>query len=356
MLRFTTCLALSLLAMSFAGCNPSAPAQADPGKKANAAPVQPAVAATPAAKSPGRVLELPGVVQAFEETHLFARVPGYVLKIHKEIGEPIEGPTDKEPGELLAEIAVPELEQELKQKNELVKQAIAEVDQAQKAAASAEANIAILKAGVIEAKALQERWESEATRISNLTKNGVIDSQSNAEVQFQSKAAAARVLSADSAVLKAKADHEKALADTRVASARVEVMKADARKSETMLSYGKIRAPYKGKLIVRKVNTGDLVQPGAGKGDWLFTVARTDEVRIVIAVPETDAGLVNEKVNVEFTIPSLPKFSAAKTITWTSWALEGSSRTLRAEIRFDNKEGLLRPGMYVNARIIVPAP
>src|SRR5258708_3774703 len=164
-----------------------------------------------------RVVEQPGTVQAYEETLLFARVPGYVRLFHDkdgriihDIGRKIHGPKHDpsgkevvETGEMLAELVVPELEQRANLKKAMVLQADADVELAEKALASAEANIETMEAAVLEAKALRERWESESKRIALLVKSGATDEQSRDETHYQFKAAGARVLSTEAAVRKA---------------------------------------------------------------------------------------------------------------------------------------------------------
>jgi RND family efflux transporter MFP subunit len=153
-------------------------------------------------------------------------------------------------------------------------------------------------------------------------------------------------------VQKAKADRDKMEADTRAARARVDVAKAEAGRMEAMLGYAKIRAPYEGVVTSRKVSTGDFVQPAAGQGDFLFRVARLNPVRIVVAVPEADAGAVQEKCEVKLTIQALGGTPLTGTVARTSWALEPGARTLRTEIDLPNKDGRLRPAMYVYAQIV----
>jgi multidrug efflux pump subunit AcrA (membrane-fusion protein) len=303
------------------------------------------------------VVEQPGTVMAYEETQLFARVPGYVGKVHFDIGQKVSGPTydargkPVKPGQVMAELSVPEMVAEADQKKALVRQAKADVEQATKALASAEAGIASKEAFVVEARANKERWESESKRIAELVKKGVIDTQARDETANQFKAAAARLLSAEAVARKARADRDKASADVRSAEARVAVAEADARRQEALLSYATIRAPYDGVVTRRLVNTGDFVQPGGPRGECLFTVARLDPVRVVVAVPEADAALVREKVKATLTIPALAGRDPTGTVSRTSWALEPGTRTLRAEIDLPNKDGRLRPGMYVRARI-----
>ena len=170
----------------------------------------------------------------------------------------------------------------------------------------------------------------------------------------QFKAAGGRLASANASVLKATADRGKAEADVKAMKSRVDVAAAAAQYSETMLGYAKVRAPYDGVVTLLKVKNGALVQPAGGQNDWLFTVARVDPVRVVVAVPEADAELVKEKAEVTMTVQALPGPSFRGTVARTSWSLDQGSRTLRTEIDLPNKDKKrqLRPGMYVYAHIV----
>src|SRR5262245_56966838 len=101
------------LATAVGGCGQPA---ADRQSSRNAG-VSPATVTVvqPQRRSIRRVVEQPGTVQAFEETQLFARVPGYVSKVHFDIGQKVES------GQVLAEIDVPELVEETNQKKALTR-------------------------------------------------------------------------------------------------------------------------------------------------------------------------------------------------------------------------------------------
>jgi multidrug efflux pump subunit AcrA (membrane-fusion protein) len=366
MTMFTRFQSLAALPIAFSvfGCGPNA------APDANVPPAPATVSVVhPERKSIQRVVEQPGVIQAYEETHLFARVPGYVRLSHDargqilmDIGRKIRGPIfdssgrELEPGEILAELEVPELEEEAKLKQAMARQAEAEVDQARKALAAAEANIAQVDATVVEAKALLEHWQSQSARMAEAVKSKTVDAQVGAETLNQYKAAGARVLAAEAAVKKARADRDKAAADVRAAEARVDVTKADAARALAMLSYAKIRAPYDGVVTKRNVSTGDFAHPAGGKGTWLFAVARLDPVLAVVGVPEADAGLVRDKTKVKLAVRAADVVLLEGTVTRTSWSLDPGARTLRTEIDLPNRDGLLRPGMYVSAQIISPLP
>src|SRR5262249_14970052 len=126
---------------------------------------------TPQRKSVVRMVEQPGGIQAYEQTDLYARVPGYVGKVRVDIGQKITS------GQVLAELDVPELQEETRQKQAMVRQSAAEVEQAEKSLAAAVANVAVMNAGVVEAKAFYDRWESESKRMAGLVRGGVVDTQ-----------------------------------------------------------------------------------------------------------------------------------------------------------------------------------
>jgi RND family efflux transporter MFP subunit len=341
------------------GCSRTpAPAPAPPA----AAPVVVEVD-SPKERSLRRVVEQPGTVQPYEGTKLFARVPGYVRlpydragRIQFDINREVRGPRWYRAADVVAEVVVPELVEETRLKQAMVRQVQAEGEQAAKALAAAEANVEVMLASVTEAKAMSDHWTSQLKKIEGLAKTGVIEDQNRAETLQLSIAAGGKLESARAAVKKARADRDKADADLRAAGAKADVAAADALRSETMLGYAKIRAPYDGIITGRKANTGELVQPSGGKEDWLFTVARVDPMRVVIFVPEADADLVREDVEVKLSIQAATNSVRTGTVARTSWALDPSGRTLRAEIDLPNGDRQLRPGMYVHAQVIRQLP
>lgn len=370
-------LAVPMVTALLAGCGRTAADDAEQGGKAVVGDAKPKVKIVhPTKAAITRVIEQPGTVEAFEQTVLYAKVAGYVNKIHVDIGQTVKGPTfdDKgvmtEPGQILAEIAVPELEEEAKQKVASIQQAEAEVEQARKSLKAAEANVEAIRSGVNEALAAQQRaealhvrWSSEAERQAGLVERGVIDSQTADETKNQFGAAEAglaeakaQVISAKAAVTKAIADKEKAAADVSAAIARCEVCKADHRRITAMLGYTKIRAPYDGVITHRSVSTGDFLQPGSGDKAGIFTIAKMDPARVIIYVPEVDSALVTDGTTISLEFPSagLPKIDAA--VTRTSWSLDPGSRTLRIEVDVPNADGRLRAGTYVFARLTTQMP
>ena len=324
-----------------------------------------------------RIVEQPGTIRAYEEAPLIARLTGYVRKIHVDIGMKVKGPrfdakgVEIEPGQVLAEIDVPEMEEEAKLKQAQVRQAEAEIEQAKKSLATAEATVAVADAAIVEAKASVakaqanlDRWDSESKRISGLVRTGVVDRQIKDETDNQLRAAgagreeaAARVASSEALAHKSRSERDKSAADIRSAEARLEVCRADARRQEAMhCNSQKVRG-----FRSTGSSSGGASTPGIccnpGKGEPLFVVKpQQDRVRATVEVPESDAALVKDGAKATIVMPSVKGLVFEGKVSRTAWGLDNGSRTLRTEIDLDNTDGRLRPAMYVNARIAVALP
>src|SRR6516225_3294899 len=258
---------LSIAAPLCLGCNSQRA-----GKETPTPAPAPVVIVKPERQSLRRIIEQPGAIQPDEQTELVAKLPAYVAKLHADIGKVVRGPKydsqghEIEPGELLAKLTIPELEEELNQKKAKARYAEAQVKQTEKAKIAAEANVGTARAALDEAKAMKERWESESERMAAMTKTGSVEVQTREETKRQYKASIARVASADAGVLKAEADAGKADADVLAAREQVNLSKAEVGQIEALLTYTKIRAPYDGIVVRRHVNTGDFLRGEAGKG------------------------------------------------------------------------------------------
>src|SRR5260370_1922028 len=116
---------------SVAGCGRKSDAP-----HASATPASPAsvTLVKPTRNTVSRVIDQPGQIEAFEQTPVYVKISGYVKVVHKDIGLHVKK------GDLLAELSVPEMDEELKQKAALVEQAKAETELAEKAFDAAKAS------------------------------------------------------------------------------------------------------------------------------------------------------------------------------------------------------------------------
>jgi HlyD family secretion protein len=310
----------ALLLGACTGCSRSSPGK--PALPAAASP-KPSVISVkvdkPRRETLHHTIAQPGAIQALEQPAIYAKVAGYLAEWKVDMGDRIRK------GDLLAELAVPELAVDLGQKDALVRQAEAQLKMAKEAVPAAEAE--------------QRRARSQYERLAKVGQTGVLDKDNIAEALYGSEASKARLAIAR--------------ADVAVKEAQLDVARKNREYSETMLKYMRIVAPFDGVVTRRYVDTGQFVQPATGtKGDILFTVARTDIMRIFVEVPETEAYWVTDGMPAQVRVQALGGQQFTGKVTRTSWSLDRTSRTLLAAIDFPNNlEGKFRPGMYAYAVI-----
>jgi RND family efflux transporter MFP subunit len=306
-----------------AGCQrPPADATA-PQQSAPPPPKEEAVRIVkPERKTVRHPIEQPGFnVEAFQETPLYAKVTGYVRKWNVDIGDHVKK------GQVLAELSVPEMVVDLKQKDAAIGQANAQVKQARAAVATARAQLA--------------RARSQYERFSRSGPSGVLSTESIEESRLGSEAAQAGL--------------EKADADVVAAEAQVEVARAARDYAQTMLEYARISAPYDGVVTQRNIYTDVFVQPGGtgARGLPLYVVDQIDPVRVFVNVPGADAPWIKDGDPVSLRLLGAGGEPFQGKITRNARSLDPHSRTLRTEIDIPNPEGKLLPGMYVQSTIVV---
>src|SRR2546427_431744 len=103
------------------GCNQASKGLANQSSEASQGAEKSAAAGIAVVKPKRMTLQWttqgPGYIQAYEQTPMFAKIAGYVQKWHVDIGDHVSE------GQLLAELWIPEMELEVKQKEALVAQA-----------------------------------------------------------------------------------------------------------------------------------------------------------------------------------------------------------------------------------------
>ena len=273
-----------------------------------------------------------------------------------------------EANQLLVDLFLPELKDELRQKEAAMVQAQAEIElataavrAAEAAVATAQANISLMEAGNIRAEADVTRWQSQYTRISQLVAGGSLDRKLEDETRDSLKAAEAargearaKVEAAKATLLQSQADLAKAKANEAVARARHGNAEADLSRVKTLLQYTQIRAPYAGVVTERNVNRGDFVQPAS-----TMTAKPLLDRRPHRYCPHLrgcpgnglSAGL-RRAGRGYVSVQALPDRIVEGKVTRTSWVL-GANRTLHTELDLPNPNGLLRPGMYATAHILL---
>jgi len=360
--RLVPWLAICLPAAALIGCD------GDPSRETEAAAAEPTpvklVAVTQEPMS--RTTTQPATVHPYYQAEIRARVSGYVEELKADIGDVVEADAP------LAVIDTPQLQkQRAVSEARIVRleaeeaQAAAGVELAAAGVRSAEAQREETASQVSGAKAMLAAAEAEFERTRELVERQSIERRVLDEVRERRDAAAAgrdaaqsAVASAEAAVAVARANRAVAEADARAAAAATLVARRQLEELEALLEFATLRAPFAGVVTERTVDPGDLVREGneVGAGRPLFTVIRTDPVRVRVPVPEADAALVDRGDEMTLTFPSFPAAEPlTTTVTRRSGSLDPSTRTMLVEAEVPNPDGRLLPGMFGQATIVLSA-
>jgi RND family efflux transporter MFP subunit len=275
---------------------------------------------TVAAVDTPRPLDLPATLQAFNNATLFARATGYIAKREVDIGSSVHA------GDLLAVIAAPELDQQL---------------------AQARAQLAQTEASLIEARAAlqQSRANQDLANVTN---------QRYSKLAAQGYAAQQDADNARLTLAARNADVQNAEAAINVADANVKAQAANVSRLEQLTSFERVTAPFDGVVSARQVDVGDLVTADASTGTPLFSVSRTNVLRVQIFVPQDSVFGLKDGDTAQVLVPEMPGRVFRGVITRNANVLQAGTRTLLTEIDIDNAEGVLRAGLYAVVRLSVP--
>ena len=240
-------------------------------------------------------LVLPGSLQAYVESPIYARTNGYLKAWSHDIGSRVSK------GTLLADIDTPEVDQQLSQ-------ARADLNTAQ-----ANANLS----------------QITAARYTELLKT---DGVSKQEV-------------------------DNAVGDLEAKRAIVQSAQANVRRLEELESFKYVYAPFSGVITRRNVDIGTLINAGnGGATQQLFFLAQTDPLRVFVNVPESNAASIHAGIGAYLELTQYPGEKFQGKVVRTAESIDLSTRTLLTEVDVPNKTGQLLPGGFAQVHILVKAP
>ncbi len=246
----------------------------------------------PTTESAQEDLVLPGTMQAYVESPIYARTNGYLKKWYRDIGSRVRQ------GELLADIDTPEVNQQLSQ----------------------------ARADLNTAKANAHLSEITATRFTELIKT---DGVSKQEV-------------------------DNANGDLEAKRAIVQSSEANVRRLEELESFRHIYAPFSGVITRRNVDVGTLINAGnGGSSQQLFFLAQTDPIRVYVSMPETYAPSIHAGLGAFLELTQYPGQRFEGKVVRTAEAIDAATRTLLTEVDVPNHNGALLPGGYAQVHLQV---
>jgi RND family efflux transporter MFP subunit len=248
----------------------------------------------PTSEAGSENLILPGTLQAYVESPIYARTSGYLRKWYYDIGSRVKK------GGLLAEIDAPEVDQQLAQ-------ALADVTTAQ-----ANENLA----------------EITAARNLELLKTNAISKQ--------------------------EADNSNG--DLAAKKAIVLSEQANVRRLQELKSFQRVVAPFSGVITRRNVDIGNLINAGnGGTAQQLFFLAQTDPIRVFVNVPESSASSIHTNLGAYVELPQYPGQKFEGKVVRTSESIDLATRTLNTEVDVPNKSDQLLPGGFAQVHLMVKA-
>ncbi len=259
---------------------------------------------------PVQRLVLPGTVQAWYETPIYARVNGYLKDWYFDYGAHVRK------GDLLAEIEAPDLD--------------AQLAAAEAKLNSARAAVKVREAEKQFAETTYERWRDSP--------KGVVSVQEQEGKQ---------------------ADYNSAVARVNAATAEVAADQGEVDRLKALEEFRRITAPFDGVVTARETDIGALINAGSGTGGGngpeLFRVADIHKMRIYVQVPQQLSADIRQGLVAELRLPQYPNKTFKATVATTSNAINLSARTLLVELHADNADGLLQPGAYAGVDFELPS-
>jgi len=228
-------------------------------------------------------LLLPGTLQAYTESPIYARTSGYLLRWYKDIGSSVKK------GDLLAKIDTPEVDQELSQARASRQQVVAQLDIAR----------------------------ISADRYENLRKSDSVSQQETDQLSSTYQQTRANLAAAE----------------------------ANVKRLEELESFKNVYAPFAGVLTKRNVDPGALINAGA-TGREMFDVADVDPLRVYVSVPQSYANEIKIGMPAIITLQELPGQKFQGKVAHTANAIDINTRTLLTEVEVSNPNGKLLPGSF----------
>lgn len=235
-------------------------------------------------------LTLPGNVTAYTDSPLYARTSGYLVHWYCDIGARVKK------GALLAEIATPELDQQVVQ---------------------AEADLATAETNAGNAKVQADRYK-------NLVTSDAVS----------------------------KLDTDTFVTQAASTSTAMQSAKANLERLKQLQGFEKVYAPFNGVVTARAVDTGQLIDAGASTE--LFHMQALDTLRVYTNVPEVYTKGIHTGEKIDLTFAQYPGRVFEGTLARTADSIDPANRTLLVEIDVDNRKGELLPGSL--AQVLFKAP
>ena len=249
---------------------------------------------SPKQTAPADEIILPGNVQPYITSPIYARTNGYLEKWYFDIGAHVKQ------GQLLAVIETPEVDQQLQQ----------------------------ARSNLLTAQANLELASITKTRYQGLLKSNAVAQQ----------------------------DVDNAVGTFNANRSIVEADKAAVEQFSALVSFERVYAPFDGVITARNTDIGDLINSGSGGGvkTDLFHIAQPKTLRVYVNVPEEYSQGIKTGMTADLSLAEFPGRKFQGKLVRTADAINATTRTLLIEIEVANPAGTLLTGSYAEVHLAVP--
>jgi RND family efflux transporter MFP subunit len=230
-------------------------------------------------------------------------------------------------------------------------QAAAQLKTAQAAVSSAEAAVKSAQADV---KSAQQSVEASRAAVDSARSNVQAFRKSLQSAQASLASTRATVRAAEASVRAYQASVQANLAS-------VVSNQANTRRYSVMRSFSRVVAPFAGVITARNVDVGTLINARGSGGNNTTTaptsstgmlgIARTDEVRIQVNVPQTYVPALRAGSTAQVTVREIPDRTFTGKVSLRAGALDETSRTQQVQVILPNPDHVLVPGMYAQVTV-----
>ncbi|HET6934916.1 MAG TPA: efflux RND transporter periplasmic adaptor subunit, partial [Candidatus Angelobacter sp.] len=235
-------LLVAALVFAIAGIVPRLRARTTLQEQTDALAAPDVLVAKPTKGAPAQEVVLPGNVQAYTDSGIYARTDGYLKKWYFDIGSHVRK------GQLLAVIESPEVDQQL---------------------AQAKADLTTAETNASNAKVQAERYQ-------DLLKSNAVSKQETDTLVTEAASTSAQVKSA----------------------------MANVQRLQQMVGFEKVYAPFSGTITARNVDTGTLVNAGTGRE--MFHLSQENVLRVYVNVPQVYAPATKPGLAAYLTLAEFP--------------------------------------------------
>jgi RND family efflux transporter MFP subunit len=269
----------------------------------------------------GTTLTIAGEFKPFQDVDVHAKVAGYIKVIYVDVGDHVKS------GQTLAVLEIPEMAAQLAGADAAVRRSKEEIRRA-------ESDLARAQSAHAAAHSAYARLKQAAESRAGLVAQQEIDDSQAKDLEFEAQ------VSSSSAALSA-------------AQQQLQMAEANQQQYAALSDYSRIVAPFSGVVTARYADTGALIAAGTSSSTQSMPVVRLAEIsklRLVLPIPESVAAQIHLGDPVKARVQALNQDIVGKVSRFAD-SLDRQTRTMEAEIDFDNRDGHLIPGMYAETEL-----